>query len=52
MDGLSIKERVEKMWKLLNKYGIYTEEQLDKAIKENPLDIGIFTIPYRKEEAV
>ncbi|MHC1683399.1 MAG: hypothetical protein AB6733_10665 [Clostridiaceae bacterium] len=42
-------KRVKELWGYLNEYGIYTEDQLDQFIKDNPLDIGIFTMPYKKE---
>lgn len=49
MDDL--KERVKRMWEYLNENGIYTEEQLDKAIEElPPLDIGIFVSPVNVDE--
>lgn len=42
---MTTKERVEALWEELHKYGIYTEEELDKALKETPLNIGIFVSP-------
>jgi|GEM_PF-2821917 len=42
---MTIKEQVDTLWKELHEYGIYTEEQLDKALKETPLNIGIFVSP-------
>jgi len=42
---MTIKERVAILWEELNKFGIYTEEELDKALKETPLNIGIFVSP-------
>lgn len=33
------------LWKALNEYGIYTEEDLREAFKKTKLDIGIFTTP-------
>ena len=47
---MTIQERIKAAWEKLNACGIYTEEQLDKAIKDNPLDIGIFTMPYKQEK--
>lgn len=36
----------DRLWKELNAKGIYTEEQLDRAIKEVGLiDIGFFVTP-------
>lgn len=36
----------ERLWKELNARGIYTEEQLDQAIKEvGVIDIGFFVTP-------
>lgn len=44
-----IKAKVEKTWKALNKLGIYTEEQLDEAIKKQPpLNIGCMVSPIKK----
>ncbi|MCT8975530.1 hypothetical protein N4T77_02850 [Clostridium sp. CX1] len=45
------RERLEQTWKYLNEYGIYTDEDVEKYIKENALDIGIFTMPFKQEEA-
>lgn len=44
-------KRVKELWGYLNEIGIYTEEQLDKYIADNPLDIGIFTMPYKNSAA-
>lgn len=40
---------LKKTWAMLNKYGIYTEEELNKALKNlKPLDIGLMaTLPER-----
>lgn len=46
---LTVKEKVAAIWNKLNAIGIYTMEELDKSIKDNPLDIGIFTMPYKDE---
>lgn len=36
----------DRLWKELNAKGIYTEEQLDQAIKEvGVIDIGFFVTP-------
>lgn len=41
-----IKRRVKKTWEVLNRYGIYTEQQLDQAIKNTPpVDIGCMISP-------
>lgn len=42
-----LKKRVENNWKVLNEeYGIYTMDDLDKAIAElPPLDISCMTFP-------
>lgn len=41
-----IKLRVKRMWEYLNENGIYTEEELDEAIKKmKPLNISIFVAP-------
>lgn len=42
-----LKKQVAEQWKILNEYGIYTKEDLDKAIKETELDIGIFVTPLK-----
>lgn len=43
-----IKERVKRMWEYLNENGIYTEEELDRAIADmEPLDISIFVSPIK-----
>lgn len=36
---------IEKLWKELNSYGIYTMKDFNKAVKENEFNIGIFTTP-------
>lgn len=45
--GEEIKKRVEHNWKVLKEdYGIYTIEELDKALAElPPLDISVMTAP-------
>lgn len=41
-----IKIRVKKAWEALAKYGIYTEQQLDEAIKKMPpINIGCMVSP-------
>lgn len=47
-----IKKRVERVWKALAKYGIYTEEQLDEALKNTePINIGCMVAqPFSKED--
>ncbi|ACD53026.1 hypothetical protein [Clostridium botulinum] len=43
-----IKLRVKRMWEYLNENGIYTEKELDEAIKNmKPLNIGIFVSPIK-----
>ncbi|MFF5993673.1 hypothetical protein AAGS61_02810 [Lysinibacillus sp. KU-BSD001] len=43
----------EKIWKALAKYGIYTEEQLNEAIKNmKPLNIGCMVSPVRVRNEV
>lgn len=39
----------EKAWEILKKHGINSEEELRKALKRNPIEIGMFTMPYPKE---
>lgn len=49
---MSCKERLIKL--LQDQYGIYTEEQLDQAIRDlPPLDISIFVaeLPERNEDS-
>ncbi|WP_157453682.1 hypothetical protein [Clostridium sartagoforme] len=40
---------IEKAWELLKEKGIETEEELQKELKENPIEIGMFTMPFPKE---
>lgn len=40
---------LEKAWELLRNMGIETEEELEKELKENPIEIGMFTMPFPKE---
>lgn len=45
----------EKIWKALAKYGIYTEEQLNEAMKTlKPLNIGcmVSPVPIKTKEVV
>jgi len=45
-----IKIRVQKAWDVLAKHGIYTEEQLDEAIKKlPPINIGCMVSPIPEE---
>lgn len=44
-------ERVEQLWKVLNKRGIYTEQQLYSELKKRELDIGVFTLKVEDEKA-
>lgn len=38
--------RIEKLWAALNKYGIYTEDELQKAVEEmQPLNISCMVAP-------
>ena len=39
----------EKAWELLKARGINTEEELQKELKNNPIEIGMFTMPYPKD---
>lgn len=41
---------VEKAEEILKRNGI-TREDLPKALKENALNIGVFTMPFQKIEA-
>ena len=43
------KPSVEEIWKKLNAEGIKTQEDLNKALKENALNIGMFTMPFKKD---
>ena len=46
-------EQVEKIWAALAEYGIYSEQDLKKAMKEmKPLDIGCLVSPRNESEAV
>lgn len=40
---------VEKAWDILNSRGIYTIEELDYELKKTKLEIGMFTMPFAKE---
>lgn len=40
-------EELNAKLKTLNKYGIYTKEELYKAAKEKQIDMGIFTTPLK-----
>ncbi|MCR1953176.1 hypothetical protein NSA50_19510 [Clostridium sp. DSM 100503] len=40
---------IEKAWELLKENGIETEEELEKKLKENPIEIGMFTSPFPRE---
>ncbi|KMT22976.1 hypothetical protein [Clostridium cylindrosporum] len=42
-----LKEKAEKAWEYLKAHGIHTEAELDKALKEMKLDIGIFVSPIK-----
>ena len=44
------KQSVEEIWKKLNAEGIKTQEDLNKALKENALNIGMFTMPFKKDD--
>lgn len=48
-DWDDVHEKYIARWKLLNKYGVYTEEDLKKFMKEYQLDIGFFTTPIPKD---
>lgn len=44
-----VKKRVERMRKILAKYGIHTEEELDAALKElGSINIGCLTTPAKQ----
>lgn len=40
---------VEKAWDILHSRGIYTIEELDYELKKTKLEIGMFTMPFAKE---
>lgn len=44
----SEKISAEKIWKKLDAEGIRTQEDLNRALKENALNIGMFTMPFKK----
>lgn len=51
MGKLMKQEELQKIWKALSKYGIYTEEELNTAIKQmKPLNIGCMVSPVKKFE--
>lgn len=41
---------VEEAWEYLHSKGIYTIEEFKEAYEKSVLDIGIFTMPLRKQE--
>jgi len=43
--------RVEQLWKILNKRGIYTEQQLYSELKKRELDISVFTLKVEDDKA-
>lgn len=45
-------KKVERAWERLKAKGINSEQDLQKALKENPIEIGMFTMPYKKSERV
>lgn len=48
MDNL--KEKIERAWEYLKSHGIHTEAELDKALQQIQLDIGIFVSPIKGKE--
>ena len=47
-DMISEKKSVSEIWEELNAEGIRTQEDLNRALKENALNIGMFTMPFKK----
>lgn len=41
---------LEQALEILKKYNIKTEDELEKEIKENEINIGIFTAPIERKE--
>lgn len=47
---LPIEERKKKVWAALNRYGIFTEEQLDEELRTmKPLDVSCMVSPTKKK---
>ncbi|WMJ81933.1 hypothetical protein RBU49_06710 [Clostridium sp. MB40-C1] len=44
-------EEMKRIWKILNKHGIYTEDQLKKEMRKTVLDIGIFTTSLKEDKS-
>lgn len=40
---------IEEIWEKLNSEGIRSQEDLNNALKQNAINIGMFTMPFRKE---
>lgn len=46
----NLQDKMTKAWEYLHAHGIHTEAELDKALKDMKLDIGIFVSPIKGEE--
>lgn len=40
---------LEQAKEILKKHGIESEEELKEALSKNPIEIGMFTMPFSKE---
>lgn len=48
IEDKTIEEQVRDRWKLLNSFGVYTEEDVKEFVKKYQLDVGIFTLPLEE----
>ena len=46
----NLQEKLNRAWEYLKAHGIHTEEDLDKALNNMKLDIGIFVSPRHDKE--
>lgn len=40
---------LEQAKEILKKYGIESEEELKEALRKNPIEIGMFTMPFQRD---
>lgn len=40
---------LEQAKEILKKHGIESEEELKEALRKNPIEIGMFTMPFSKD---
>lgn len=46
----NVQEKINRSWDYLKAHGINTEAELDKALKELKLDIGVFVSPINNDK--